>query len=86
MFALALVGVQSFQSWRSYRVAREQADARAANLVYILSAHMREAVAALDASLVQIAVANRRLGGPEGNSDDWRAVLTGAIVAQCHRQ
>ena len=80
IFGLALVIVQALQSWFGYRTARDEADARATNLVYILSAHMRETVAALDASLVQLAVANRRVGGPSGNPDDWRAVLTGAVA------
>ena len=79
-FGLVLVVIQAFQSWHSYRATREQADARAANLVYVLSAHLQETVAALDASLVQLAVANTRLGGPNGDSGDWRAVLTGAVA------
>lgn len=78
LFGLALIAVQAFQSWQGHRAALGRAEARASNLVYILSAHMRETVAALDASLVQIAVANERLGGPNGNSDVWQAVLTGA--------
>lgn len=77
---MALVILQAFQSWREYRADREDAETRASNLVYILSAHMQEAVAALDASLVQIAVANQRLGGPTGDPDDWQAVLTGAVA------
>src|SRR5215213_4420094 len=79
-FALALLAVQAFQAWHSYRTTRTEAERRAANLVYILSAHMQEAVAALDASLVQIAAASRRLDGPSGAADDWNAVLTGAIA------
>ena len=79
-FALALLAVQAFQAWHGYRTARTEAERRAANLVYILSAHMQEAVAALDASLVQIAAASARLGGPSGDADDWNAVLMGAIA------
>ena len=79
-FALALLAVQAFQAWHGYRTARTEAERRAANLVYILSAHMQEAVAALDASLVQIAAASQRLGGPSGDADDWNAVLMGAIA------
>ena len=79
-FALALLAVQAFQAWHGYRTARTEAERRASNLVYILSAHMQEAVAALDASLVQIAAASARLGGPSGNAGDWSAVLTGAIA------
>src|SRR5258705_13526551 len=48
-FALALLAVQAFQAWNGYRTARTEAERRANNLVYILSAHMQEAVAALDA-------------------------------------
>ena len=79
-FALALLAVQAFQAWHGYRTARTEAERRAANLVYILSAHMQEAAAALDASLAQIAAASARLGGPSGNAGDWNAVLTGAIA------
>jgi PAS domain S-box-containing protein len=79
-FALALLAVQAFQAWHGYRTARTEAERRAANLVYILSAHMQEAVAALDASLVQIAAASARLGGPSGDANDWNAVLVGAIA------
>ena len=76
-FALALLAVQAFQAWNGYRTTRTQAERRATNLVYILSAHMQEAVAALDASLVQIGAASARLGGPSGDADDWNAVLDG---------
>jgi PAS domain S-box-containing protein len=79
-FALALLAVQAFQAWYGHRTARTDAERRAANLVYILSAHMQEAVAALDASLVQIAAASARLGGPSGDANDWNAVLMGAIA------
>jgi hypothetical protein len=79
-FALALLAVQAFQAWNGYRTARTEAERRATNLVYILSAHMQEAVAALDASLVQIGAASARLGGPSGDAGDWNAVLTGAIA------
>ena len=79
-FALALLAVQAFQAWNGYRTAQTEAERRAANLVYILSAHMQEAVAALDASLVQITAASARLGGPSGDAGDWNAVLTGAIA------
>lgn len=80
VFALALVAVQGFQVWYGYRAARREADQQATNLVFILSAHMTEAVAALDASLVQIAAASARLGGPEGDPGGWSAVLTGAMA------
>jgi hypothetical protein len=64
LFALLLISVQAVQSWRGYRIAITQAETRASDLAYILAAHMRESVAALDSSLVQIGVANRRLSGP----------------------
>ena len=79
-FALALLAVQAFQAWNGYRTVRSEAERRASNLVYLLSAHMQEAAAALDASLAQIAAASARLGGPSGNAGDWNAVLTGAIA------
>jgi hypothetical protein len=80
LFALLLISVQAIQSWRGYRIAVAQAETRASDLAYILAAHMRESVAALDSSLVQINVANRRLGGPNGDRADWQAVLAGAMA------
>jgi PAS domain S-box-containing protein len=80
LFALMLVSVQAIKTWQNYRAAIAHAQTRASDLAYILAAHMRESVAALDASLVQIGVANRRLGGPRGDSADWHAVLTGALA------
>lgn len=79
-FALALLAVEAFQAWNGYRTVRSEAERRASNLVYLLSAHMQEAAAALDASLAQVAAASARLGGPSGNAGDWNAVLTGAIA------
>src|SRR5437868_1117657 len=79
-FALALFAVQAIQVWNGYRTARSEAERRATNLVYILSAHMQEAARALDASLAQIAAASARLGGPAGNAGDWNAVLAGALA------
>jgi PAS domain S-box-containing protein len=79
-FGAALIIVQAVQSWHGYRRAIDEADDRASNLSYLLSAHLTEAVGALDASLVQIAIASRRLGGPGGNRDDWQAVLAGAAA------
>jgi signal transduction histidine kinase/CheY-like chemotaxis protein len=80
VFALALVAVQAVQVWHEYAATRAGAERRAATLVYILSAHMRESVAALDAALVQIAAASGRLGGPEGDQAAWSTVLTGAYA------
>src|SRR5437868_12597401 len=79
-FALALLAVQAFQAWNGYRTVRGEAQRRASNLVYLLSAHMQEAAAAFDASLAQIAAASARLGGPPGNAGDWNAVLAGALA------
>ena len=79
-FALALVLVQALQVWNGYRSARSAAEDQATNLAYILGAHMREAVATLDAALVQISAASQRLGGPAGDADDWNAALTGAFA------
>jgi len=80
VFALALLAVQALQAWNGYYTVRGETERRASNLVFLLSAHMQEAAAALDASLAQIAAASARLGGPSGNAGDWNAVLTGAIA------
>jgi signal transduction histidine kinase len=63
-------------SWREQMVSG--AEARAVNLSIILSEYLREAFAAGDASLRQLAVHSRRMGGPDAPPDQWAPVLAAA--------
>jgi len=63
-------------SWREQLL--RDAEARAVNLSIILSEYLREAFAAGDATLRQLAVHSRRLGGPSAPADQWGPLLAAA--------
>lgn len=63
-------------SWRVQALAA--AETRAANLAFILSEYVRETFAAGDASLRQLAIHSRRLGGPTAPAGQWGPVLAAA--------
>jgi signal transduction histidine kinase len=54
------------------------AERRAENLALILGAHVRETIAATDASLRQLAIHSRRVGGPLASTAEWLPILTSA--------
>ena len=54
------------------------AEARASNLSRILSAYLAESFASGDAALRQIAVYNRRIGGPSAPDPEWASTLASA--------
>jgi signal transduction histidine kinase/CheY-like chemotaxis protein len=56
----------------------EAAESRAANLSLIVSAYLDEAFAAGDASLRQLALHSRRVGGPAASSSAWAPSLASA--------
>jgi signal transduction histidine kinase len=62
--------------WRTQTL--NQAEARAANLSSILSEYLRETFAASDASLRQLALHSRRVGGPTAPASEWMPSLTSA--------
>ena len=59
--------------WRQQTIAA--ADARAANLAYLLAEYVRESFAAGDAVLQQLAVNSQRIGGPTAPDADWAPLL-----------
>jgi signal transduction histidine kinase len=65
--------------WRTQVLAA--ADARAADLARILSEYTREWFAAGDASLRQLAIHSRRIGGPEASDTEWAPILASAHAA-----
>jgi signal transduction histidine kinase/ActR/RegA family two-component response regulator len=77
---LAFAFVQAGDGWRGYTTALREAERRAERQVVLATEHVRLLVAAIDATLTQIAVASRRLGGPEGSATDWGNVLAGAFA------
>lgn len=60
--------------WRRERALAE-GERRAGNLALILSEYLREAFESVDASLRNLAIYGRRIGGPEAASGEWMPVL-----------
>lgn len=58
--------------------ALESAESHAANLALIISAYLGEAFAAGDASLRQLALHSRRVGGPRAPERNWAPTLASA--------
>jgi signal transduction histidine kinase len=75
---LGLSGVRlgDLLAWRTQTLAA--ADERAANFASILSEYMRETFAAADASLRQLVLHNRRVGGPSAPVATWLPTLASA--------
>jgi signal transduction histidine kinase len=64
--------------WRTQTLTA--ADARAANLSFILSEYLREMFAEGDASLRQVTQYSHRIGGPTAPAEQWGPVLGSAIA------
>jgi signal transduction histidine kinase len=65
-----------FLSWRAQTLTA--AEARAANLSFVLSEYVRGSFAAGDASLRQLAEHSHRIGGPAAPDSEWLPLLTSA--------
>jgi signal transduction histidine kinase/ActR/RegA family two-component response regulator len=63
--------------WRHDQILKA-GERRASNLALILAAHLRETFEAADASLRQLAIHGRRIGGAKAAADEWAAMLTAA--------
>jgi signal transduction histidine kinase len=70
------IRLADFREWRAQTL--NAAEARAATLSSILSEYIHEMFAAGDASLRQLAVHSRRIGGPEAPQSEWMPSLTSA--------
>jgi signal transduction histidine kinase len=71
-------GVRLSDLQAARRDALEAAAARADNLALVLSAYVGESFRAADASLRQLQLHSRRVGGPQAPAEDWRPSLTSA--------
>jgi signal transduction histidine kinase/CheY-like chemotaxis protein len=54
---------------------------RAANLAVVLTGYLRQTFATVDASLRQLALHSRRIGGPDAPESDWGPALVSARTA-----
>ena len=75
---LALGGLRMADLWSWRRQTLSAAEARAANLSSILSEYIRETFAAADASLRQLVLHSRRVGGPAAPAGAWLPTLASA--------
>jgi signal transduction histidine kinase len=76
LFTLVVVRVVDLWWWRAQTL--ETAAARANNLAALLAEYVRESFASGDASLRQLAIHSRRIGGPSAPPDAWMPSLTSA--------
>jgi signal transduction histidine kinase len=76
LLTLVLVRVVDLWWWRAQTL--DTAAARASNIAAILAEYVRESFAAGDASLRQLAIHSRRVGGPSAPPDAWMPSLTSA--------
>jgi signal transduction histidine kinase len=76
LFVMGAVRLSDLQA--AHRDALDVAAARADNLALVLSAYVGESFRAADASLRQLQLHSRRVGGPAAPAEDWRPSLTSA--------
>ena len=77
---LVIGGLRAADLWAARLGTLRAANNRAANLAYILSDYVRESFAAGDASLRQLAIHSRRVGGPSAPDEAWLPSLVSARV------
>jgi hypothetical protein len=75
---LALCGIRFADLLWRRRQTLSAAETRAANLSSIVSEYMRETLAAADASLRQLVLHSRRVGGPSAPAAAWLPTLASA--------
>ena len=75
---LGLSAIRQSDLWWFRTQTLSAAETRAANLSSILSEYMRETFGAADASLRQLALHSRRVGGPSAPAATWLPSLTSA--------
>ncbi|HWF84996.1 MAG TPA: hypothetical protein VG222_09125, partial [Vicinamibacterales bacterium] len=76
LLTTAALRARDLWRWRTQTVSA--AEARAANLALILAEYVRESFVAGDASLRQLALHSRRIGGPAAPDADWAPSLRSA--------
>ena len=75
---LVLGGLRAADLWSSRARTLKAADDRADNLAFIFSEYVRESFAATDASLRQLTIHSRRIGGPAAPDAEWLPSLVSA--------
>jgi signal transduction histidine kinase len=75
---LVLGGLRAADLWSSRTRTLRAAAARADNLAFIFSQYLHESFAATDASLRQLTIHSRRVGGPDAPTEDWLPSLVSA--------
>jgi signal transduction histidine kinase len=75
---LIIAAVRTVDLWFWRQQTLRTADARASNLARILSEYIHESFAAGDASLRQLAIHSRRIGGPGASDEEWAPSLASA--------
>ncbi len=78
LLAMGVLRLVDLGRWRAQTVA--SAESRAANLSLILAEYVTQSFAAGDASLRQLAIHSRRVGGPAASDADWTPSLTSALA------
>ena len=81
---VALALLQTVNLVSRYRQTLRATEAHATDLSLILAEHMRNAAAAVDASLKQLVLHSTRVGGPTAPADSWLPVLRTAIAGMSH--
>src|SRR5205814_8249946 len=79
IFIVVLLGalrVRDLWFWRDQTL--KNAEAHAGSVAFILSEYIRQVFAASDASLRQLAVHSRRVGGPAAPASEWAPILAAA--------
>ena len=77
LFAL-LVVLRSVNVWWRYDAIIDESERRAANLALILSEHLEQTIATVDAALSQLVLHSDRVGGPNAPHISWGPVLAAA--------
>jgi signal transduction histidine kinase/ActR/RegA family two-component response regulator len=78
---VAVCTLEGFDLWWRYKAALDAGEARARNLSFVLAEYLRGSFAVADTVLRQLAVHNRRIGGPGAPVTEWDGILAAARAA-----
>jgi signal transduction histidine kinase len=78
---VAVAALQAADLWWRRDQTLETAEARARNLAFVLSEHIRGTFADVDTTLRQLAIHARRVGGPDAPAEAWDPILNAARAA-----
>jgi signal transduction histidine kinase/ActR/RegA family two-component response regulator len=77
---VTLIALRGVALWDLRQKTLEAGERRAANLALISATHVRAAFAAADATLRQLTVYSRQIGGPAAPVDRWEPMLTPSMT------